>query len=95
MFEIIKNSNLPQLNIHLKVLQSQEKIVNFGQKNLNSNLQCNEGHVSETRDSQLVKFTYSTEWTYIKNDRELIKATQEGFLLHVQLTEKLNLKFQV
>jgi hypothetical protein len=87
MFEIISNTNLPQLIIHLKVLQNQEKILSLGRSNSNQS--------TNPSTPNRVKLTYSEDWKVIKNDRELIKATTEGFMLYLQLTEKLNIKFHV
>lgn len=95
MFEIIRNPHLPQLNVHLKVLQNLEKVVKMSQSGSNSNSPGKNGPLSETQAQNWVKFTYNSEWSLMKSDRELIKATKEGFLLHLGLTEQLKLRFLI
>ena len=88
MFEILVNRELPEFIVHMKVLQSQEKFINLEG---NKDIQREQRNCAHNR----VKLSYSEEWKIINDDRELIKATDTGFLLYLQLTDRLNIKLQI
>lgn len=100
MFEIIINKNLPELSFHLKVLQNQEKVLDLNKITQKNYSKTNNSGLSTQSPSHKttpnrIKLTYSEEWSSITKDRELVKATPQGFMLYLQLTDKLNLKFHI
>jgi hypothetical protein len=88
MFELIINQSIPNMIIHLKVLQGEEAIFNFFPgSNLEENL--------EATSPERLKVRYDKDWKLLKRDRELVKATDEGVLVSITLDSQTQFRLHI
>ena len=88
MFELIINQSIQNMILHLKILQGEEAILNFFPgSNQSNNL--------ETASPERLKVTYDKDWRLLKQERELVRATEQGCLVSITLASTTQIKLHI